>query len=175
MTEQNLKHLWHYEKMLSLEDAAKRAEELRAQGKTIVTINGSFDLLQAGHLDFIEEAKQQGDVLFVGTNSDESIKGAKGPTRPIIPQEQRVAMLAALQAVDYVTVFSGSYEEEPHGSFLPAIKPNVHVNGSDYGEPETWIEWPVMQQFGTKPYKVARRPNLSTSQIIEKIVNSSKV
>lgn len=164
-----LSHLWRYEKILTLDAAAKKADELRVSGKTIVTVNGSFDLLQAGHLDFLEEAKRQGDVLIVGINTDESIRAKKGSTRPIIPQEQRAALLAALACVDYIVIMEGAYNDEPHGSFLPTIKPTIHVNGEEYGPQESWVEWPVMKQLGIRPYQVHRRPNLSTSEIIKKI------
>lgn len=164
-----LEHHWRYDKMLALADAEKKSHELRTAGKTIVTVNGSFDLLQAGHLDFLEEAKQQGDILIVGINTDESIRGGKGPTRPIVPQDNRAALLAALMCVDYVTIMNGAYNDEPHGSFLPAIQPHIHVNGEEYGSVESWVEWPIMEKLGIRPYQVKRRPNLSTSEIIEKI------
>ncbi len=164
-----LAHHWRYEKILSLSDAAKKSGELRDADKKIVTVNGSFDLLQAGHLDFLEEAKQQGDILLVGINTDASIQEKKGPSRPIISQEQRAALLAALMCVDYVTIMTGAYNDEPHGSFLPAIQPHIHVNGEEYGPVESWVEWPVMQKLGIRPYQVTRRPNLSTTEIIEKI------
>lgn len=167
-----LSHHWHYEKILTIADAGKKAEALRSTGKTIVTVNGSFDLLQAGHLDFLEEAKLQGDVLFVGINTDEAIKEKKGPSRPIISQQERAALLAALSCVDYVVSMPGAYHEEPHGSFLPAVKPDIHANGEEYGQEHTWIEWPVMQQLKIQAYRVKRRPNLSTSQIIAKIKNA---
>ncbi|MCE9642755.1 MAG: adenylyltransferase/cytidyltransferase family protein [Candidatus Andersenbacteria bacterium] len=162
-------HLWRYDKILTIEQAKQKADELHAEGKKLVTVNGVFDLLQAGHLDFLEEAKRQGDVLFVGINTDKSVHDKKGPERPIIPQDQRAALLAALACVDYVVIMNGGYDEEPHGSFLPAIKPNVHVNGDDHGQAESWIEYPAMQAVGATAYVVKRRPNLSTSEIIEKI------
>lgn len=164
-----LQHHWRTEKILTLEEAAKKSAELRAQGKTIVSHNGSYDLLHGGHLDMLEEAKQQGDILFVGINTDTSIRNAKGPTRPIIPVDNRAAMLAALICVDYVTVMDGAYNEEPQGSFIPAIKPHVHVNGEEYGPEEKWIEYGAMQACGAKGHSVPRRPNLSTSDIIKKI------
>lgn len=164
-----MQHHWRYEKILPLTDASRVIGQLKAAGKKIVTVNGSFDLLQAGHLDILEEAKQQGDVLVVGINTDESIRGGKGAGRPIIPQEQRAAMLAALACVDYVTVMEGAYADEPHGSFLPAIQPDVHVNGEEYGPLDSWVEYPVMRTLGIAPYQVRRRPNLSTTEIITKI------
>ncbi len=164
-----LPHHWRYEKILTLDVAREKADSLRNADKIIVTVNGSFDLLQAGHLDFLEEAKQQGDILMVGINTDESIKAKKGVSRPIIPQEQRAALLAALICVDYVVIMEGAYDDEPHGSYLPAIRPHIHVNGEEYGQVESWVEYPAMQEIGAKPYQVRRRPNLSTTEIIEKI------
>ena len=162
-------HLWRYDKILTIEQAKRKADELRAEGKKIVTLNGSFDLLHAGHLDILEEAKQQGDVLIVGINTDESIKAKKGDARPVMPQENRAALLAALACVDYVVIMDGAYNEEPHGSFLPAVKPDLHVNGEEYGPVEGWVEYSVMKELGIGAYQVKRRPNLSTSEIIEKI------
>ncbi len=164
-----MEHHFRYEKILTLEQGREKAEELRKEGKTIVTLNGSFDLLHAGHLDILEEAKQQGGILIVGTNTDESIRNKKGSSRPIMSQENRAALLAALACVDYVVIMEGAYDEEPHGSFLPAIRPNIHVNGEEYGPVESWVEYPVMKELGIAPYQVKRRPNLSTSEIIEKI------
>ncbi len=162
-------HLWRYDKILTIDQARQKADELRVNGKKIVTVNGSFDLLHAGHLDFLEEAKKQGDVLFVGINTDESIRSGKGPTRPIIPQEDRAALLAALACVDYVVIMDGAYDDEPHGSYLPAVKPDIHVNGEEYGPVESWVEYPMMKELGISAYQVKRRPNLSTSEVIEKI------
>ena len=164
-----MNHLWRYEKILTIDQARQKAEELRNAGKKLVTVNGVFDLLQAGHLDFLEEAKQQGDILFVGVNTDKSVRDKKGSSRPIILQDQRAALLAALTCVDYIVIMDGVYDEEPHGTFLPAIKSDIHVNGDDHGQAETWIEYSIMQELGISAYTVKRRPNLSTSEIIEKI------
>ncbi len=164
-----MEHHFRYEKILTIDEARKKANELRAMGNKIVTVNGSFDLLHAGHLDILEEARQQGDVLIVGINTDESIQAKKGPGRPIISQDNRAALLAALICVDYVVIMDGAYEDEPHGSFLPAIKSDIHANGEEYGEVESWVEYPVMKELGIAPYQVKRRPNLSTTEIIEKI------
>src|SRR5204862_2624113 len=103
---------------------------LKAGGKRIVTLNGSFDLLHVGHLHILREAKRQGDVLIVGLNSDASVRGYKGPARPIIPRAERARMLLALRAVDYVHIF----DEAVPMPFLEQVKPNVHVNGSEYGK-----------------------------------------
>ncbi|MDP3996933.1 MAG: adenylyltransferase/cytidyltransferase family protein [Candidatus Andersenbacteria bacterium] len=166
------KHNWRYDKILSLEEGGRRAEELRVSGKKIVTVNGSFDLLHAGHLDFLEEAKRQGDVLFIGLNSDKSVREGKGESRPYIPEDERAAMLAALESVDYVVIVDRLYDEVAQ-TLIRLIKPQVHVNGSEYGEPETWIEWPVMEEVGAQGYTVKRRPGLATSDIVKKIKEES--
>lgn len=160
---------WRVEKILSLQQARAVADEWRGKGKRLVSVNGSFDLLHAGHLDQLEEAKRRGDVLFVGINSDEAIRAQKGPGRPLLPAAARAAMLAALSCVDYVVVMPGAYNEEPHGSLLPAIRPHVHVNGPDRGAPETWVEWPMMQRLGIEGYTVPRRNDLSTTELLSKL------
>ena len=157
------------DKVLTIEQAFEVAEKLRDQGKKLVTVNGSFDLLHAGHLDQLEEAKQQGDILFVGINTDESIQAVKGAARPLQAQEPRAAMLAALTMVDYVVLMPGEYDEEPHASLLPAINPDVHVNGPDRGAPETWVEWPTMQELDITGHTIKKRNDLSTSALLDKI------
>ena len=153
-------------KVLSPEEVAQRAEELRRAGKRLVTVNGSFDLLHAGHLVILEEAKAQGDVLFVGMNSDASIRQYKDPERPIIPEEYRAQMLAALACVDYVVIVDAV---EAGGAIVEMIRPHVHANGSEYGEPAQWIERPVMEKHGVTAYVCRRRSGLATSDLIEKI------
>lgn len=131
-------------------------------------MNGSFDLLHAGHLDFLEEARQQGDILFVGVNSDTSVTEGKGVGRPIIGEEERAAMLAALECVDFVVIIDKPYDEV-QDEILHLVAPDVHVNGAEYGPVEGWREWPVMQEVGASGYGVERRPNLATSDIVKRI------
>lgn len=159
---------WRVDKIKTLEEASRVAEELKQRGKKIVTVNGSFDILHAGHLDQLEEAKKQGDALFVGVNSDASVREGKGEGRPYIPQEARAAMLAALTCVDYVIIIDAPYDEMQN-VLLRAVKPSVHVNGPDYGMPETWVEWPAMQAVGASGYTVQRRNDLSTSEFVKRI------
>jgi D-beta-D-heptose 7-phosphate kinase / D-beta-D-heptose 1-phosphate adenosyltransferase len=136
---------------------------LRSQGKRLVTLNGSFDLLHAGHLHILEEARRQGDVLIVGVNSDASVRRYKSADRPLIPQGDRARMLLALRCVDYVHVFD---EDEPM-AFLEEVRPDVHVNGSDYGA--DCVEAPVVRKHGGVIHIVEKVPGLSTSAIVEKI------
>jgi D-glycero-beta-D-manno-heptose 1-phosphate adenylyltransferase len=159
---------WRTEKMLTVEQAAAKAAEFRAAGKKLVTVNGSFDILHAGHLDQLEEAKQQGDVLFIGINSDASVKDGKGPTRPFITEQARAAMLAALACTDYVIIIDAPYNKV-QDILIDTVQPSVHVNGPDYGKPETWIEWPVMQKYGTAGYACKVRNQLSTTALVQKI------
>src|SRR5687767_2126192 len=128
-----MKHHWRYEKILTFEVATQKAAELREQGKKIVTANGAFDLLHAGHLDLLEEAKQQGDVLFIGINSDTSVKEGKGSTRPFIGEQERAAMLAALVCVDYVVIIDAPYNGGVPNQLIKSLKPHIHVNGAEYG------------------------------------------
>jgi D-beta-D-heptose 7-phosphate kinase/D-beta-D-heptose 1-phosphate adenosyltransferase len=136
------------------------AATLRAKGRKIVTINGSFDLLHSGHLHILNEAKRQGDVLLVGLNSDQSVRGYKGPLRPIVPERQRAEMLLALRVVDYVHIFN---EADPI-AFLEEVMPDVHVNGSEYGR--DCIESQTVRRAGGVIHVVERLPNLSTSGLL---------
>jgi D-beta-D-heptose 7-phosphate kinase/D-beta-D-heptose 1-phosphate adenosyltransferase len=142
---------------------APLAARLRAQGKRIVTINGSFDLLHAGHLHILEDARRQGDALIVGLNSDASVKRYKSADRPLIPEAERARMLLALRCVDYVHVF----DEDAPMAFLEEVKPDVHVNGSEYGA--DCIEAPTVTKHGGRIHIVEKVPGLSTSAIIDKI------
>lgn len=136
---------------------------LKSEKKTIVTINGCFDMLQLGHIYILYEAKKQGDVLFVGLNSDASVKRLKGNDRPINDQVSRAEVMAALEMVDYVFIF----EEDDPRQFLTEIKPNVHVNDASYGI--NCIESGVLKTYGGRLHLVEKFNVPSTTQTIEKI------
>ena len=142
---------------------ATLAAALRAKGKSLVTINGSFDLLHAGHLHILNEAHRQGDVLIVGLNSDASVRSNKGFSRPIVPERQRAAMLLALRVVDYVHVFD---ETDPI-AFLREVRPDVHVNGSEYGE--ACIESETVRAGGGRVHIVDRLSEFSTSGLVDAV------
>lgn len=156
------------QKFILPEELKNKIAAIRQQGHTIATLNGSFDLMHAGHLQIIFEASQVADILIVALNTDASIKAYKNPERPIIPLEYRSQMMAALEFVDYVTWFD---ETDPR-RILSEIKPDVHVNGAEYGE--NCIEAPTVKQYGGKIYIVQLIPGLSTSQIIKKIISLEK-
>ena len=139
---------------------ARLAAALRATGKRIVTVNGSFDILHNGHLHILNEARQLADVLIVGLNSDSSVKSYKGSGRPIVSERHRAEMLLALRTVDYVHIFD---ETDPI-AFLRELSPDVHVNGSEYGK--DCIESETVRRGGGKIHIVNRIPGLSTSRLV---------
>jgi D-glycero-beta-D-manno-heptose 1-phosphate adenylyltransferase len=151
------------DKIIDPEEIGEVVSKLRSEGKTIVTLNGSFDLLHAGHLYMLHQASLQGDSLILGLNSDASIRKYKSKDRPLIPLEYRMEMIAALEFVDYVTYFD---ETDPR-EFLKKVKPDVHVNGVEYGP--NCIEAEVVKELGARLHLVDRIPSLATSNIIEKI------
>ncbi len=155
------------EKIIHPDKLPTFAKDLKNKGFKIATLNGSFDLLHAGHLEMIYQAKLQGDKLIVALNSDQSIKQYKSPSRPIIPLEYRMRLMAALEFVDYVTWF----EETDPRTLLAKIKPDVHVNGSEYGA--NCIEAETVKENGGRIHIVNLIPGLSTSEIIKKICASS--
>lgn len=158
--------LWldaHQERIIKPCCLAEKVAEIKASGQTIVTLNGSFDLLHAGHLQILFEASQLADCFIVALNSDASIRQYKSPTRPIIPLAYRMQMMAAIRFVDYVTWFD---ETDPR-RILNIIQPAVHVNGANYGE--ACIEAETIRQGGGKLHLTAILPGLSTSEIIHKI------
>ena len=139
--------------------------ELKKQGKKIVTCNGSFDILHIGHIKFLQEAKAQGDILIVGLNSDSSIKKYKSKDRPINDQQSRAEMLAALEAVDYVTLF----DETNPITLLEMIKPHIHCNGEEYGE--NCVEAPTVIGNGGRIHIIKNYKGFSTTQLIKKILS----
>jgi rfaE bifunctional protein nucleotidyltransferase chain/domain len=150
-------------KFIDPSELEQKIEAIKASGKTIATLNGSFDLMHAGHLEMIYQASLCADVLLVALNSDKSIQQYKSPLRPIIPLEYRMQMMAALEMVDFVTFF----EETDPRVLLKKIKPHVHVNGAEYGE--NCIEAEVVKENGGRIHIVSLVPGLSTSRIIQKI------
>ncbi|NHQ59884.1 D-glycero-beta-D-manno-heptose 1-phosphate adenylyltransferase [Chlorobium sp. BLA1] len=152
-------------KLLSRNEALLRVRAWQAAGKTVVFTNGCFDILHAGHVGYLNAAKQLGDILLIGLNSDASVRRLKGPNRPVCSETDRAAVLAALQAVDAVTLF----EEDTPESLITLLLPDILVKGAD---------WNVEQIAGAKAVlegggKVLTVPLLdgrSTSNIIDKIL-----
>ena len=150
-------------KIKTREEISKISEDLKKKGKVIVSCNGSFDLLHIGHVKFLQEAKKQGDVLIVGLNSDSSIKSYKSSDRPIIGEKYRGEMVSAFECVDYVTI----YDEKDSLAFVESVKPNVHVNGAEYGM--DCIEAHLVKKYGGKIHLVPKFEGFSTTELISKI------
>lgn len=152
-------------KIKTRDEIREIADELRKQGKKIVTCNGAFDLIHIGHLKFLQEAKALGDVLIVGLNSDKSIKQYKSKDRPFIPEQYRAELISGFECVDYITIF----DETVPMPFIESVKPDVHVNGEDYGY--DCIEKPIVEKYGGKIYIVKNYKDFSTSKLIQKIMD----
>ena len=155
-------------KIKTREEIQKIAEDLKQQGKTIVTTNGAFDMFHANHVYLLQEAKKQGDVLIVGLNSDVSVKKYKSKDRPIINQTDRSKIIAALECVDYVVIF----DEDSCLKLLSEIKPNIHCKADDYTLP--LIEQPIIEENGGKVILIPQRQGPSTSDVIKKIITVFK-
>ncbi len=135
----------------------------RAENKTIVTTNGTFDILHIGHIRLLTEAKAQGDILVLGLNSDKSVKIYKSPKRPIVPQDERAALLEVFRCVDMILIF-----DEPESlRFVDEVKPDIHVKDSTYGY--DLIEAPIVESYGGKIHLVQKDEH-STTNIIDKII-----
>jgi D-beta-D-heptose 7-phosphate kinase/D-beta-D-heptose 1-phosphate adenosyltransferase len=120
-------------KIIARAALAARCQQQRADGKTIVFTNGCFDLLHLGHVRYLQAARSLGDLLIIGLNSDASTRRLKGPTRPLVPEQERAEVLAALYCVDYVTIF----EEDTAVALVQALRPHVYTKGADYAHPAT--------------------------------------
>ncbi len=139
-------------------------EDARAQGETIVFTNGCFDIIHAGHVGYLDSARRLGDRLVLAVNSDESVKRLKGPGRPINPLERRMAVLAALEAVDYVVAFDTDTPEP----LLEKIKPDVLVKGGDYTVDQV-VGAPIVQAYGGRVEVLDFAENISTTHIVQRI------
>lgn len=150
--------------VVSATEAAGLADSLRKQGKRIVFTNGCFDIFHPGHLEILEKARMQGDFLFVGVNTDDSVKRLKGTARPVQPLESRVAVLSGLRSVDCVVPFSQDTPLE----LITEILPDVLVKGGDYSEDQVVGAGVVRQNHGDVVI-VPLLDGYSTTLIVEKM------
>ena len=156
------------EKILERNSLKAKVDSLRQSGKLVIFTNGCFDLLHAGHVRYLQEARKQGDCLVVAVNSDRSVEQIKGPGRPIIPDNQRAEVLAALGCVDWVTIF-----DEPDPLVLiKLLKPDVLVKGSDWPEKKI-IGAKEVKEAGGKVLRIPLEAGISTSAIFERIRSAS--
>ena len=136
----------------------------REQGRKVVFTNGCFDLLHPGHVRLLEAARGLGDVLVVAINSDESVRGLKGPTRPILPENERAEVLASFAAVDAVTVFG----EETPCPLLEKLLPDILVKGSDWSH---WIAGrEIVEEAGGQVLPIPVEPGYSTTDVVKNIL-----
>ncbi len=151
-------------KQLPLELLTLALESRRRLGQRIVFTNGCFDVLHAGHVQYLQEARKQGDLLVVGVNSDASVRDLKGPGRPVNEENARTAVLAGLAAVDYVTVFDAPTPL----ALIQAVRPDVLVKGADYRADEV-VGGDFVKSYGGRVYLAPLREGLSSSNILRKL------
>lgn len=153
-------------KIVSANALAEQAKAFRAEGKRLVLTNGCFDLLHVGHVRYLQAARALGDALAVALNSDASVRALKGEGRPINPEDDRAEVLAALECVNYVAVFS----EMRATRFLEAVKPAIYVKGGDYTlETLDREERAVLEKIGAEIKILPLQPGYSTSRLISRL------
>ena len=152
------------EKIVARETLASLLEEHRRQGRRIVFTNGCFDILHAGHVRYLAQARRLGDVLVVALNTDRSVVAIKGPDRPVVGQEERAFVVAGLESVDYVTFF----DDETPLSLIEALQPDILVKGGDW-KADSVVGGDVVRSRGGDVVVLPYLEGASTTNIIEKI------
>jgi len=153
-------------KLVPLAQAMAERESARAQGRTVAVANGAFDLLHVGHVRYLEAAKDltRGGLLVVGVNTDRSVQAAKGPKRPIVPEEERAELIAALGCVDLVVLF----DEPDAAALLAALRPDLHVKGTDYAE-DSVPERELVARLGGRTVIAGDPKDHSTTDVVARI------
>jgi len=151
--------------LYSRAELLRRRREWRQEKKTVVFTNGCYDLLHPGHIALLEQARTLGDVLILGLNSDASVRRAKGPSRPLLPQEERAELAAALEAVDAVVLF----DEDTPRELIAELLPDVLVKGADWAHFIAGRE--EVEAAGGTVLTVPMEPDFSTSNIVERILS----
>ena len=144
----------------------KQAEHLREKSQKMVFTNGCFDIIHPGHIHYLHCARQLGDVLIIGINSDRSVKKLKGALRPIMNQDERVLVLSALASVDYITIF----EEDTPLQLISSILPDVLVKGADWDVREI-VGKETVESAGGAVISLPYQKGLSSTAIVERILN----
>ncbi len=156
-------------KITDMNNLVRNLNTLRKSGKSIVFTNGCFDILHAGHVRYLTEAKSKGDILVLGLNSDKSVRLIKGEKRPVVCHDQRAEVLAGLWCVDFITVFD---EPDPL-ELIQTIKPDILIKGADWSE-ENIIGSDFVKANGGKVERISVVPDISTSRIIQDIIQLHK-
>ncbi len=150
--------------IVELKELLELLEKVRGKKKIVFT-NGCFDIIHAGHADYLNKAKSLGDILVVGINSDASVRRIKGEKRPILPQQMRAYLLDNLKPVDYVVIF----EEDTPLELIKAIKPDVLVKGADW-DLERIVGADFVLSYGGRVERIAFSFDISTSKVVERIL-----
>jgi len=153
------------EKIKEKQDLREIIGDLKAKGKRIVFTNGCFDLLHIGHVRYLEKAKSLGDILVVGVNSDLSVRGLKGPRRPILPEGERTEILSGLQCVDYVILF----DEPTPLDLISSLRPHLLVKGGDWPK-EAIVGTEIVEGSGGEVVVIPFVEGASTSNLIDTIL-----
>ena len=156
-------------KIVDIDTLIQRIYEERVKGKRVVSTSGCFDIIHAGHVTYLEEAKAKGDVLVVLLNSDISVRELKGTERPIVPEQERAVVIAGLGCVDFVCFF----DELTPCDLILRFKPDVVIKGGDY-EGKHIPEMDVLSEYGGHVEYVSLIDGCSSTNIIEKIKNLKK-
>lgn len=155
------------DKVMSRGALADALESHRARGERIVFTNGCFDILHVGHARYLAQARALGDLLVVGVNSDRSVRGLKGPNRPLVPEDERAEMLAHLDSVDYVSLF----DEERPDALIEVVRPAIHAKGGDY-RAEDLPEAAVVEKHGGRVVILPLVEGRSTTSIIARVLEA---
>ena len=153
-------------KIKALQKAKDEIDNLKSQGKRVVFTNGCFDILHPGHIRYLNSARELGDYLIVALNSDRSVRSIKGEGRPVLPQDERAELLAALGFVDCVVIF----DEDIPLKVIHFLMPDILVKGGDWAE-EDIIGADVVKDAGGKVRRIPFVPGFSTSDLIDRILN----
>ncbi len=152
-------------KIVTWEALKREVERLRGEGKKVAFTNGCFDILHAGHVQYLREARKAGDLLILGLNSDASVRAIKGEKRPLVPQGERAEVVASLAAVDYVTLF----DEPTPLALIEYLRPDLLVKGGDWEE-ESVVGRDAVRSWGGKVVIIPMTEGVSTTNIVEKIL-----
>jgi D-glycero-beta-D-manno-heptose 1-phosphate adenylyltransferase len=150
--------------VLSIAEAAAWVAVQRAAGRAVVFTNGVFDLVHPGHVTYLAAARAEGDVLVVAVNSDRSVQANKGPSRPILPEQERAELLAALDVVDAVVIF----DDETPAAIVAALQPDVLVKGADWAH-DAIVGRDTVEARGGRVVRIDVVPGYSTSGIVARM------
>lgn len=164
-------------RIVSREELLQLRQTWREQKRKVVFTNGCFDLIHLGHIKYLEEARALGDLLVMGLNSDASVKRLKGSHRPLVPEDERAQVMAALRPIDFVTIF----EEDTAEAIVSALQPDIYVKGGDYTADEANAqagkplpEASIVRSYGGEVRLIPFLPGHSTTNLIQKIIELYK-